>query len=402
MSERGRDPEGAVAYALAHAGALLGLPEASLAISLPLLLALLDDGVPAALALIEPIAARLGHERARKVLLPHLLWLMEGVGSRGRGATGAVGADEANAGASDYWGLMQHVLAPTMQQRLLHAFGPDAWLGDVLPVILDIIGEATAPEVVRASAATSLAQMAQKSNLGPALTSRYILHPLMRPILRLRPSAASRSCIVALVRLVIELPSTVLCQDIVPPLQGALAAAVELLAVDQPGRSAYEKRRRSDAEAACDLQLQLLGGMIPMLPSSTLVEQLLRGGISLPKLLLRLGVPTPLSQSGAKAKPTTPRADGVGAGVGSVPDADSAAAGSAWESRLALVAMLGSVCQVRACVRTASFAHCAAHAIQRDAPHRTHTHAYAYALVHSARRAGNHGPPRAASCSRPL
>jgi len=117
---------------------------------------------------------------------------MEGVGSRGRGATGVVGADEANAGASDYWGLMRHVLAPAMQQRLLNAFGADAWLGDVLPVILDIIGEATAPEVVRASAATSLAQMAQKSQLGPALTRRYILHPLMRPILRLRPSAASR------------------------------------------------------------------------------------------------------------------------------------------------------------------------------------------------------------------
>ena len=44
MSERGRDPEGAVAYALAHAGVLLGLPNASLAITLPLLLVLLDDG----------------------------------------------------------------------------------------------------------------------------------------------------------------------------------------------------------------------------------------------------------------------------------------------------------------------------------------------------------------------
>ena len=225
-----------------------------------------------------------------------------------------------------------------------------------------------------------------------------------------------RSCIVALVRLVIELPSAVLCQDIVPPLQGALAAAVEVLAVN-PGTSAYEKRRRADAEAACDLQLQLLGGMVPMLPSSTLVDQLLRGSISLPKLLLRLGVPAPSSS----AKPVPPRADSAagpffisfvcsyillfahyilllfarldpadadgarGSGATAADSAADSAAGpffisfvcsyillfahyilllfarldpadSAWESRLALVAMLGSVCQVRVRARACAIA----------------------------------------------
>ena len=321
VCDRSRTPEAAVVHALEHADAILALPNEALAISLPLLLRLIDSAVPLALKLIVPIATRLGSGIARRVVLPHLLQLMEGVGSRGRGAAGGGGVEggETSGGASEYWLLMRHMFSPSMQQRLVAVFGPETWLGEVLPVILDIVGEATAPEVVRASAATSLAQMAQKSNLGPALTVRYILHPLMQPILRLRPSAASPSCIVALVRLVIELPSEVLCHDIVPPLQGALAAAVELLC--KPVSGTYATKRRADAEAACHLQLQLLGGMIPMLPTVTLIDQLLRGNVSLPLLLLRLGVP---AQNGG----------------------DDGEFESSWESRLALVGMLVSVCQL--------------------------------------------------------